>query len=111
MGVEFLLYLAAPCVVAFLVSFLCQSRLARRILRWGAAVFLTCFVVAAMIEGACSGGSLLKGLGKCSPAWVHDLGRALETPLVLSVIAYPFVGPALLLAASLLEMVQIKARR
>lgn len=91
-----------PCIVAILLSRFAQSVWAKRLLFWSSAFFLVNFCLMILLAQQCQG-SLLLGLIECSPSFLRSFGNALAGYFIFTLIGYVFIGPALLIAAAILE--------
>ncbi len=102
------LALLAPCIATILLARSATSMVAKMLLSGGGVFFLLVISVMIAIQQQCTG-DLITGLDACAPAFLQSFGTAFSGPLVLAFVAYPIVGPAILLASALMEYLKRRA--
>ncbi len=101
-----LILFATPIPFAFFAGGQCRSRLARRLLRYGAALFALLLLAATLFLMSCDG-DLIYGLRTCGP-WGYTPPGPVAAATGLVYAAYVVIGPVLVVVAIIAER---RARR
>jgi hypothetical protein len=90
--------IASPCVAAIVISYFAKNKYSRLLLFYAGTFFASVIALSIIVENQC-GGSLLKGLGMCTPKTLEPLFHAMHLPLFVLVPSYLFLGPLAVLLA------------
>ncbi|HCI05868.1 hypothetical protein N9769_06810 [Ascidiaceihabitans sp.] len=95
--------LMVPCISALLLSRITLNPHATKLLFWGGASFLFVIFLSVMLDQQCRG-SLVTNWVECRPAMLLGLANTFSKPLLVSLMAYIFIGPFMVIAAGVFEL-------